>query len=568
MSMMRHLSVYSRFLVIISVLSVVFAAVIASQVLILRRTVVEERETKVRDLVDAARKIFAHYDAKARAGEIQPADARKLAFDAIGAMRWGQQADYIGIYGAGSQNAGVTYVHPNAKYINVNRWEYKDGQGRQLIQDIVRKAQTGEGFVEYSVPRSAGGPEAAKLSFVGGYGAGDNLLAIQAGVYVDDIDAVIFNRAMGIVAVGFGGLLIAGLAAYVLGRGLVRPLNEICGVMDGLAAGDLSADIPYLDQRNEVGRICRSLGVFKDALVAAEQLRAEQSNREVEQLARRRADMNRLATEFEGAVGEIIKTVSTASIELERAAGSLSATAERSQELTDVVAGASEEASANVQSVASATEQMSSSVSEISRQVQASAEIAGEAVQQARTTNAQVSELSQAANRIGDVVELINKIAGQTNLLALNATIEAARAGEAGRGFAVVASEVKALAEQTAKATDEISQQVNGIQGATRESVQAIQTIGNTIERISAIASTIAAAVEQQGAATKEISRNVQHAADGTSQVSANILDVKRGAGEIGQASMKVFAAARSLSGQSSHLKTDVESFLNSVRSA
>jgi methyl-accepting chemotaxis protein len=566
--MMRHLSVYSRFVVIISVLSVVFAAAIASQVMILRRTVVEERETKVHDLVDAAKKIFAFYDAKARAGEIQPADARKLAFEAIGAMRWGQQADYLGDYGAGSQNAGVTYVHPNPKYINVNRWDYKDAQGRLLIQDIVRKAQNGEGFVEYGVPRSAGGPEAAKLSFVGGYGTGETLLAIQAGVYVDDIDAVIFNRAMWIVAVGLTGLLIAGLVAYSLGRGLVRPLNEICGVMDGLAAGDLATDIPHRDQRNEVGRICRSLGVFKDALVAADQLRVEQSDREAAQLARRRADMNRLANEFEGAVGKIIKTVSTASIELESAAGSLSATAERSQELTDVVAGASEEASANVHSVASATEQMSSSVSEISRQVQASAKIASEAVQQAKTTNAQVGELSKAADRIGDVVELINTIAGQTNLLALNATIEAARAGDAGRGFAVVAAEVKALAEQTAKATDEISQQVSGIQGATRESVQAIQTIGNTIERISAIASTIAAAVEQQGAATKEISRNVQHAANGTSQVSANILDVKRGAGEIGQASLNVLSAARSLSGESSHLKADVETFLSSVRSA
>jgi methyl-accepting chemotaxis protein len=565
--MMRHLSVYSRFVVIISVLSVVFAAAIASQVLILRRTVVEERETKVHDLVDAAKKIFAFHDAKARAGEIQPADARKLAFEAIGAMRWGQQADYLGVYGAGSQNAGVTYVHPNAKYINVNRWDYKDAQGRLLIQDIVRKAQNGEGFVEYSVPRSAGGPEAAKLSFVGGYGTGETLLAIQAGVYVDDIDAVIFSRAMWIVAVGLTGLLIAGVVAYALGRGLVRPLNEICGVMDGLAAGDLAIDIPHRDQRNEVGRICRSLGVFKDALVAAEQVRGEQSDREAAQLARRRADMDRLASEFEGAVGKIIKTVSTASIELESAAGSLSATAERSQELTDVVAGASEEASANVHSVASATEQMSSSVSEISRQVQASAKIASEAVQQAKTTNAQVGELSKAADRIGDVVELINTIAGQTNLLALNATIEAARAGDAGRGFAVVAAEVKALAEQTAKATDEISQQVSGIQGATRESVQAIQTIGNTIERISAIASTIAAAVEQQGAATKEISRNVQHAANGTSQVSANILDVKRGAGEIGQASLNVLSAARSLSGESSHLKADVETFLSSVRS-
>jgi methyl-accepting chemotaxis protein len=189
-------------------------------------------------------------------------------------------------------------------------------------------------------------------------------------------------------------------------------------------------------------------------------------------------------------------------------------------------------------------------------------------VQQAKTTNEQVGELSKAANRIGDVVELINTIAGQTNLLALNATIEAARAGNAGRGFAVVAQEVKALAEQTAKATDEISQQISGIQGATRESVQAIQAIGTTIERISAIASTIASAVEQQGAATREISSNVQHAANGTSQVSANILQVKRGAGEIGQASSKVFSAAQSLSGESSRLRADVATFVNSVRSA
>ena len=210
-----------------------------------------------------------------------------------------------------------------------------------------------------------------------------------------------------------------------------------------------------------------------------------------------------------------------------------------------MVAAASEEASTNVQSVASATEELSSSITEISRQVQESARMASEAVGQARTTTDRVSELSKAATRIGDVVELINTIAGQTNLLALNATIEAARAGEAGRGFAVVASEVKALAEQTAKATGEIGQQISGIQAATQESVGAIKEISDTIEKLSEISSTIAAAVEEQGAATQEISRNVQQAAQGTQQVSSNITDVQRGASETGSASSQVLSAAQ-----------------------
>src|SRR5439155_10678048 len=221
-----------------------------------------------------------------------------------------------------------------------------------------------------------------------------------------------------------------------------------------------------------------------------------------------------------------------------------------------------------VQSVASATEEMASSVNEISRQVQGSARIAGEAVEQAQKTNARVAELAKAAARIGDVVELINTIAGQTNLLALHATIEAARAGEAGRGFAVVASEVKALAEQTAKATGEISQQITGIQGATQESVNAIKEISGTIERLAEISSAIAAAVEEQGAATQEISRNVQQAARGTQQVSSNISDVQRGASETGAASSQVLSAAQSLSGDSHRLKLEVGRFLDSVRAA
>ncbi len=284
--------------------------------------------------------------------------------------------------------------------------------------------------------------------------------------------------------------------------------------------------------------------------------------------AERKAATITLANNFEAAVGEIIETVTSSSSNLEASAGMLTASAERSEKLTTLVATASKEASANVQSVASATEEMASSINEISRQVQDAARIASSAVEQARHTNDRVGELSKAASRIGDVVDLINNIAGQTNLLALNATIEAARAGEAGRGFAVVASEVKALAEQTARATGEISQQINSIQMATDESVAAIRDIGNTIGKMSEIASTIASAVEEQGAATREISRNVQQASEGTMKVSANILDVQQGAVETETASAQVLSAAQSLANNISRLKRDVGVFLDSVRTA
>ena len=361
--------------------------------------------------------------------------------------------------------------------------------------------------------------------------------------------------------------LIASVAFSFLG--VARPMTRLNAALGEMAGGNLDVVIPGANRGDEIGDLAKTVSIIRENAEQKARDEAETKIRQDEIVAQqRKADMVKLADQFESAVGEIVDTVSSASTELEASAGTLSVTAERSQELTTMVASASEEASTNVQSVASATEELSSSVNEIGRQVQESARMATDAVGQARATNERVSELTKAAARIGDVVELINTIAEQTNLLGLNATIEAARAGEAGRGFAVVASEVKALAEQTSKATGEIGQQITGMQAATQESVSAIKEISGTIERLSEISSTIAAAVEEQGAATQEISRNVQQAAHGTQQVSTNITDVQRGASETGSASAQVLSAAQSLSGDSNRLKLEVGKFLQTVRAA
>jgi methyl-accepting chemotaxis protein len=364
------------------------------------------------------------------------------------------------------------------------------------------------------------------------------------------------------VSLAFG----IGIGIYLV-RDVSRGIASIVAPMQALGAGDLSAAIPHQGEKTEIGSMADALQVFKTALIdkkAADAAVAQDGEAKVE----RARKVDGITRQFESMIGEIAETVSSASTELEASADTLTKTAARSQELTVLVAAASEDATTNVQSVATATEQMVLSINEIGRQVQESARIANAAVGQARKTNDRVGELSQAAGRIGAVVELINTIAGQTNLLALNATIEAARAGEAGRGFAVVASEVKALAEQTAKATGEISQQIGGIQTATQDSVAAIKEIGDTIGKMSEIASTIASAVEEQGTATQEISRNVQQAAHGTQQVSANITDVQQGSSETGSASSQVFSAAQSLSSESSRLKLEVGKFLHAVRTA
>ena len=371
-----------------------------------------------------------------------------------------------------------------------------------------------------------------------------------------------------VVLIFLGLLAATGCFAAIVALSLTRPIARLVVAMKELANGNIEIVLPDAARADEIGQMGKAVQVFKDNAQRMRQMEAEQKESERLAAARRKADMRKLADEFEAAVGEIVDGVSSASTELEASATSLSKTAETTKQLSTAVAAASEEASANVQSVASASEEMGASVNEIGRQVQESSRIASEAVVQAEKTDERIVKLSQAASRIGDVTRLITSIAEQTNLLALNATIEAARAGAAGKGFAVVAQEVKALAAQTAKATSEISTQIAEMQEATQDSVAAIKEIGGTIGRISEIATTIASAVEEQGAATLEITRNVQQAAAGTTEVAANITDVNRGATETGAASAQALSSARSLANESNRLKLEMSRFLDTVRAA
>lgn len=372
-----------------------------------------------------------------------------------------------------------------------------------------------------------------------------------------------------VAALAIGGFVLGGVGAFLLGKGISRPIQRMCAAMRELAGGNFDVVLPGLGRKDELGEMAAAVEEFKIQAVA----KAERDAREQEEQNRaastaRRKELIGFADNFETAVGAIVGNVSSSAVQLESAAGTLTRTAETTESLSGEVAGASEEASANMQSVVAATEELSASVDEIRRQVRESNRIAEGAVEQAVRTDERIGRLSRAAGQIGDVVKLITAIAEQTNLLALNATIEAARAGDAGRGFAVVASEVKSLATQTAKATDEISSHIAGMQEATQESVSAIKEIGDTIGQISTIASTITTAIEQQSAATQEIAHSIQNVAAGTQQVAGNITQVNRGATETGEASGEVLNSARNLSSESTRLREELDRFMATIRAA
>ncbi|KQW20724.1 chemotaxis protein [Afipia sp. Root123D2] len=388
--------------------------------------------------------------------------------------------------------------------------------------------------------------------------------AERSGLHAHEVHDNAFMIVLVAIAIA---IALGAVAAFLVVRDVASGIASVLKPMRSLADGDLSADVPHQGESTEIGQIAGAVQVFKTAMIAkksADEVAAQDASAKL----RRAETVDEITRKFEAMVGEMVGSLASASAEMEATASTMTNAADVTNQLSNSAAKASQDVSDSIQSTAAATEEITSSVNEISRQVLESSRVAKQAVHQAEKTNSSISELSQAAARIGDVVKLITAIAEQTNLLALNATIEAARAGEAGRGFAVVASEVKALASQTAKATDEIGAQISEMQAATDDSVTTIREISTTINLISEISSTIAAAVEEQGAATQEIARNVQQAAGLSAQVATNINDVSKGNSETGAASAQVFAAAQSLSRESTHLQTEVHNFITTIRAA
>jgi methyl-accepting chemotaxis protein len=557
------LKIGSRLLLIVAGTVIGIASVGGYSLKESRSNLFEDRKIKTQHVVQVAESLLGYYQAQEKAGAMTREQAQKASLAALNKMRYDGQ-EYFWVQSLDN----VMLMHPFKPEMDGKLLTgITDPNGVKLFDEMIAVIKkNGHGFVEYAWPKPGFEKPVAKVSYVQAFAPWQWI--VGSGIYVDDVDAIFMDVLTVVGGVALVLLLLVGGGSIVISRGITKPLTYIATNMQRLAEGDKSIKVQFADQKNEIGDLSRSMGVFLEKIIEMERMREQQVENERKAEEEKRQAMLKMADAFENSVGQVVNQVSAAATEMQSSSEAIGATAEETTRQASAVAAASEQASANVQTVASASEELASSISEISRQVTQASQIASAAVTEAERANVKVQGLAQAANKIGEVVALITDIAEQTNLLALNATIEAARAGDAGKGFAVVASEVKNLANQTAKATDEIGAQIAGIQAATQEAVSAIDSITKTISKINEVNSGVASAVEEQGAATQEIARNVEQAAAGTQEVSSNIGGVSQAASETGAAAGQIKAAAGKLSQQSEKLRTEVDKFLAGVRSA
>ena len=547
-------------LVGVALVGLCIAGVLASY--LMQREMLDARVDQVRSIVDVARNMAIGLQKQVDAGQLTKEAALAEFSRRANSMTYDNGAGYL----FGTSYDGITVLSPDPKQIGQNRMDVAVN-GRMLSHELLDGVKAkGEILLPYEYVKPGEEKPTRKIGYAAAI-PGWNMY-IGSGAYLDDLDAKMkpIEWTLGLSILGIA--VIAGGIAWLIGRGISAPLNQLGGRMRALADGALDGEIPGIERGDEIGAMAATVQIFKDNALrirGLEQVEAETQGRAA---AERRAAMESIAHDFERSVNGIVRSVSTAAAGMQTTAQSMTATASDASARAATVGAASQSASNNVGTVAAAAEQLSSSVAEISRQVMRSSEIASKAVGDAERTNATVGALSTGAEKIGEVVKLIHSIAAQTNLLALNATIEAARAGESGRGFAVVASEVKALANQTAKATEEISAQVAAMQASTSDAVQSIGGITETIAQMSEITVGISTSIEQQGDATREIARNIQSVAAGSSEISAHIGGVTTAAAATGAAATEVLSNARELDNQSGMLRSAVDEFLVKVRAA
>ena len=529
---------------------------------LMQREMLNARIDQAKAIVDMGLNMAAGLKKEVDAGKM----TKEVALAEIGrrgnSMTYDKGAGYL----FGTSYDGITVLSPEPSQIGTNRMEVVTN-GRKLSHEFMDGVRAnGSMLLYYEYVKPGQEKPIRKVAYTVAVPGFDMYLG--TGAYLDDLDARMSPIAWTLGLAILGIAVIAGSIAWLIGRSISRPLALLGGRMQALADGKLDGEIPGLGRGDEVGAMAATVQIFKDNAVRIRGLEEAETATQTRTASDRRAAMENIANDFERSVTGIVRSVSSAAAGMQTTAQSMTSTASDASARAATVGAASQSASNNVGTVAAAAEELSSSVAEISRQVARSSEIASKAVGDAESTNATVRALSTGAEKIGEVVKLIHSIAAQTNLLALNATIEAARAGESGRGFAVVASEVKALANQTAKATEEISAQVAAMQASTSDAVASIGGITETIAQMSEITVSISTAVEQQGEATREIARNIQSVAAGSSEISAHIGGVTTAAAATGSAASDVLSNARELDNQSGMLRHAVDEFLTKVRAA
>ncbi|MDR3519261.1 MAG: cache domain-containing protein [Azospirillaceae bacterium] len=561
--MMKRLSIFARLMAFLPVLFLALLATVWFGLSGLQENLLKDRQEALKNLVQTTSTIVGTWYDKEKSGALTTEQAQKGAIADLGRLRYAE-----GNYYFVQRYDGVSLVHPQAEFIGKNRMDATDVDGVPTVRNQIAAARAGGGFVYYRTTRNGtldAGSRMQKLSYIMPFEPWQ--WAIGTGIYIGDVDAIYYHEVRVSVGLTVLVLLAGGAIAFLLARSISHPLETITQRMTALAGGDLSITVPFQGDRHELGRLASALEVFKINKIEADRLATLQQAEQASKIERHEA-IERLITSFRDRTARAVMAVVGAAGQVQSHAASLAAMATQSRAKVATVNSAASGTTDNVEAIAGAAEELSAAVSEVNHQIVRSTDTAERAVAEAERTSSAMHGLAEATQRIGAIVDVINRIAGQTNLLALNATIEAARAGESGRGFAVVATEVKALATQTTSATEEIQTHINAIQSETTRVVEAIANIGATVKDMQGIATGIASAMDQQGATTQEIARSINQAASGTRDVSANISGIAEAAETTSNAAVELQSASDDLRHEATTLNGEMSEFFGKILAA